>query len=89
MTHAALEGNWELARETHFKISPLCQAMFCESNPAPVKTAMGMLGLIDPELRLPMVPLEKENRRRLRHTMLTYGSDGTTLVAALNALKLE
>jgi 4-hydroxy-tetrahydrodipicolinate synthase len=75
MTHAALEGNWELAQHLHFKMAPLAQAMFCES--------------IDPELRLPMVRLEKENRRQLKFTMLSYGSAGTTLVAAMNSLKLE
>lgn len=89
LTYAALEGDWELARKLHFKTAPLCKAMFFESNPAPVKEAMGMLGLIEPDLRLPMVRMQKENRRRLRHTLLTYGSAGTTLVAALNSLKLE
>jgi len=89
LTHSALEGDWEQARKLHFKTAPLCKAMFIESNPAPVKEAMGMLGLIEPDVRLPMVRLNKENRRRIRHTLLTYGSAGTTLVAALNLVKLE
>ena len=89
LTQAALEGNWNEARALHFKMSPLCRAMFLESNPGPVKAAMGMLGVIDPEVRLPMMPLGKENTRRVRNALLSYGSDGKTLMSALNALQVD
>ncbi|MGH7380437.1 MAG: 4-hydroxy-tetrahydrodipicolinate synthase, partial [Candidatus Methylomirabilales bacterium] len=45
MTHAALSGNWKRAQELHLRLFPLCQSMFYETNPIPVKTAMKLLRL--------------------------------------------
>ena len=66
MTHAALAGDWKLARELHLKLFPLSRAMFIETNPIPCKEAMAMLGLIEPEFRLPMCRMGEANRERLR-----------------------
>jgi 4-hydroxy-tetrahydrodipicolinate synthase len=66
MTHAALEGDWKRARELHLKLFPLCRAAFIETNPIPIKEAMAMLGMIEPELRLPMCRMSDANRERLR-----------------------
>lgn len=73
MTHAALNGDWKRARDLHLKLFPLCQAMFYETNPIPVKTAMGLLGMITPELRLPLSPMAEANVKRLKEAMKRYG----------------
>ncbi|MFN3476795.1 MAG: 4-hydroxy-tetrahydrodipicolinate synthase [Candidatus Methylomirabilales bacterium] len=73
MIHAALNGDWKRAREMHLRLFPLCQAMFYETNPIPVKTAMGLLGMISPELRLPLSPMSEANVKRLKEAMKRYG----------------
>jgi 4-hydroxy-tetrahydrodipicolinate synthase len=54
-THA-LAGNYEDARKLQRQYFPLMEINFVEANPIPVKTAMGLMGLLDPVFRLPMVP---------------------------------
>ena len=73
MTHAALAGDWKLARDLHLRLFPLCRAMFIETNPIPVKEAMAMLGMIEPEFRLPMCRMSEPNRQRLRTVLEQYG----------------
>ena len=68
-----LKGDIDKARELHYKLSPLIEAMFIETNPIPVKTAMGMLGMIEPTLRLPMCEMPEENRSRLESALRDYG----------------
>ncbi len=65
MTRAALDGDWDRARQLHRKYLPLMQANFLESNPIPVKAVLAMMGRIEENYRLPMVPMKKENRARL------------------------
>ena len=69
MVNAALEGNWERARELHYKLLPLFRALFVETNPIPVKTAASLLGLCSDEMRLPMIPMEGENLAMLQETL--------------------
>ncbi|MCS6924111.1 MAG: 4-hydroxy-tetrahydrodipicolinate synthase [Fimbriimonadales bacterium] len=72
MVHAALQGDAETARQWHYRLQPLMQANFWETNPAPVKCVMAMLGLIEDHLRLPLTPVSERTRERLRtllHTM--------------------
>ena len=57
MTSAALAGDFATARQIHLALFDLCRAMFVETNPVPVKTAAGLLGLCSPEVRLPLAPL--------------------------------
>lgn len=52
-----LDGNAAAAREVHHRVFPLFKAMFCESNPIPVKAALAMMGKINNELRPPLAPL--------------------------------
>jgi len=66
MTHAALAGDWKLARDLHLRLFPLSRAMFIETNPIPVKEAMAMLGMIEPEYRLPMCRMSEANRQKLK-----------------------
>jgi len=73
MTHAALAGDWKLARELHVKLFPLARAAFMETNPIPVKEAMGMMGMLEPEFRLPMCPMGATNRERLRAILVQHG----------------
>ncbi|MFA4842618.1 MAG: 4-hydroxy-tetrahydrodipicolinate synthase [Candidatus Omnitrophota bacterium] len=66
-------GNIKKAQEVHYKLLPLVKAMFIETNPIPVKTAMGLLGLCKPDLRLPMCPMSAENVEKLRKALKDYG----------------
>lgn len=73
LTHAALDGDWKRARELHWKLFPICRAMFIETNPIPVKEAMAMLGMVRAEWRLPMCPMSPANRDRLRKALIQAG----------------
>jgi len=74
MVHAALEGDWKRAREMHFKLFAVTQAMFFETNPIPVKEAMAMVGMLPKaEYRLPMCPMTEANRARLRNVLVQAG----------------
>lgn len=73
MTHAALAGDWKLARDLHLRLFPLCRAMFIETNPIPVKETMAMMGMIEPEFRLPMCRMSETNRQRLKAVLDQYG----------------
>ena len=65
MTRAALANDWEKARELQKKFLPLMQANFLESNPGPVKAVLAMMGRIEENYRLPMVPVKKETKAKL------------------------
>lgn len=62
---AFAEGKFDEARRLHFKLSPLFAALFYETNPIPVKEALGLMGKIDPELRLPLCPMGQDTREKL------------------------
>jgi 4-hydroxy-tetrahydrodipicolinate synthase len=61
------------AAERHKKLFPLCRAMFCETNPIPVKTAMRMLGRLNGEMRLPLCDMSQANEVKLRKALQDYG----------------
>jgi 4-hydroxy-tetrahydrodipicolinate synthase len=65
MTQAALDNNWEKARRIHRRFLPLMQANFIESNPLPVKAVLAMMGKIEENYRLPLLPMKKDTRARL------------------------
>lgn len=65
LVQAFAEGRVEEARRLHFKLSPLFAALFYETNPIPVKEALGLMGRIDPELRLPLCPMGQDTREKL------------------------
>jgi 4-hydroxy-tetrahydrodipicolinate synthase len=73
MVHAALDGDWKRARELHYKLFPLARAAFLETNPIPIKEAMAMAGMIEPEFRLPMCRMGEANREKLRGILKAYG----------------
>jgi 4-hydroxy-tetrahydrodipicolinate synthase len=73
LTHAALDGDFKRARELHYRLYPLARAAFMETNPIPIKEAMAMAGMLEPEFRLPMCRMSEANRERLRETLRQYG----------------
>lgn len=73
MVNAALEGEWGEARALHFKLLPLMEANFIESSPAPAKAALALLGRVEENLRLPLVPVEEKTRARLREVLDELG----------------
>jgi 4-hydroxy-tetrahydrodipicolinate synthase len=73
MTHAALDGDWKRARELHYRLFPLARAAFLETNPIPIKEAMAMAGMLEPEFRLPLCRMSDANREKLRGVLRPYG----------------
>ena len=63
----------EDALRWHQQLLPLVKALFLETNPIPVKTAMGLLGMIRPELRLPLCAMSATNQERLAQALIGYG----------------
>ena len=61
----ALDGKMEKARKEHYRLLPLFNGLFIETNPIPIKTAMALKGLMKETFRLPMCPLAPENRAKL------------------------
>jgi len=72
MVHAALEGDWKRARDLHYRLLPLARAAFLETNPIPIKEAMAMAGMLEPEFRLPMCRMGDANRETLRGILKSY-----------------
>jgi 4-hydroxy-tetrahydrodipicolinate synthase len=64
-----LAGRLDEARRIHFALSPLFAALFYETNPIPVKEALGMMGKIDPELRLPLCAMSADHRTQLARVL--------------------
>ncbi|OGX07812.1 MAG: 4-hydroxy-tetrahydrodipicolinate synthase [Omnitrophica WOR_2 bacterium GWA2_47_8] len=67
------KGQLKEAQSLHLKLLPLIKALFLETNPIPVKEAMGMLGLCSPDLRLPLCPMSEANHAKLRDALKVYG----------------
>jgi len=67
------KGNIKKAQSLHYKLLPLIKACFMETNPIPVKTAMGLLGICDAGLRLPMCEMSADNLAKLKKALKDYG----------------
>lgn len=72
MVSAFEKGNIAEAQRLHYKLLPLTKVMFIETNPIPVKTAMGLLGLCGSDMRLPMCEMMPENKERLVKALKDY-----------------
>ena len=72
MVHAALDGDLKRARDLHYRLLPLARAAFLETNPIPIKEAMAMAGMLEPEFRLPMCRMGDANRETLRSILKSY-----------------
>ena len=73
MVKSCLAGDYGAAGQLQLKLKPLCDALFCEVNPIPVKTAMSMMGLCSGELRLPLCPPTEEHTALIRAALESYG----------------
>jgi 4-hydroxy-tetrahydrodipicolinate synthase len=67
------KGNIAAAQKIHYKLLPLIKAVFLETNPIAVKTAMGLMELCEPDLRLPLSKMLPENLEKLRKALKDYG----------------
>lgn len=66
-------GKMEEARKLHLKLLKIANAMFIETNPVPVKTAVALMGMASDEVRLPLAPMADANRAKLAAIMKEYG----------------
>src|SRR5678815_3721114 len=73
MNDLALAGQWDEARTLHYRLLPLMEGNFIESSPGPVKAAMAMMGLLEENLRLPLVPVQEKTRTRMREILIEVG----------------
>ena len=73
MVNAFNAGDKNAAYKIHAKLEPLVKSMFIETNPIPVKTAMGLLGLCSEELRLPLCAMDDANFEKLKTALQEYG----------------
>jgi 4-hydroxy-tetrahydrodipicolinate synthase len=69
MYSAWVNGDIAKARDLHYKLEPLNSAMFIETNPIPVKTALAMMGKIKEEFRLPLCEMSKANKEKLKEVL--------------------
>ena len=73
MVRAYSSGNTSLALKLHEKYYPIYKDLFIETNPCPVKAALSMMGLMDDEFRLPLVPISMASRNKLKKTLKDCG----------------
>ncbi|MDQ3012489.1 MAG: 4-hydroxy-tetrahydrodipicolinate synthase [Acidobacteriota bacterium] len=73
LCHASIEGRLDEARKLNRQLTPIFKAMFIESNPVPVKTALALTGMIEEVYRLPMAPMSKVNRAKLEQVLTEAG----------------
>jgi len=77
LTHAALKGDLATSKKINDALYPINKALFCESNPIPIKAAMYIAGLIPTlEYRLPLVPPSTENMKRIEAIIQNYTIPG-------------
>ena len=73
MMQAMARGDYKAAQDIHFRTLDVVNALFIETNPVPVKTALEMMGQPAGQLRLPLVPMRPETRARLRQCLQALG----------------
>jgi 4-hydroxy-tetrahydrodipicolinate synthase len=73
LVDAFFRGDLQAAQQAQVKFSALVKAMFCETNPLPVKHALFRMGRIAPELRLPLVPISEAGAARVDAALRAYG----------------
>ena len=67
------KGNLKKAQIAHYRLLPLIKTMFIETNPIPLKTAMGLLKMCEPDLRLPLCEMSEDNLEKLKKALKEYG----------------
>ena len=73
VAQACLKGNWEEGRKLQLQLIPLIRAVFIETNPIPVKTALSLMGKCRGDLRLPLTPMGESNLHKMRKSMTAFG----------------
>jgi 4-hydroxy-tetrahydrodipicolinate synthase len=73
LVDASLAGRWDEARAAHYRLLPLMDVNFIESSPGPVKAALASMGLLEENLRLPLVPVTEKTRERVREVISELG----------------
>ena len=72
--HAAwAAGDRAKAQEINDRLMPLHHALFIESNPVPAKYALELLGMVEPGLRLPLVPLQQSTKDAIKAALIKVG----------------
>ena len=66
VANAGLKKDWDTAAALQLQLVPLIRALFTETNPIPVKTALSLMGMCEAELRLPLAPMAEANRDKLK-----------------------
>jgi len=85
MTRAALNNDWNTAREILRRYLPLMQANFIESSPMPVKAVLAMMGRVEEAYRLPMVPVRRDTRSKLQKIATEAGLIAKAAAATADA----
>ena len=65
-------GDIELSKKLFYELLPLCQAMFFETNPVPVKTSLALMGKIEENIRLPLAKMQETNLNKLKEVLRAY-----------------
>ena len=81
LAHACLRGDFAAARQIQSRYLPLMNVNFVESNPIPVKAAMGLMGLLEPVYRLPLCPPGAASMAKIAKVLETVGLAGSVRVA--------
>lgn len=72
MVNSYLKGNIEVSQKLHLDLLDMSNILFVETNPIPVKEALGIMGKIEPEFRLPLCGMSKENKEKLESVLKKY-----------------
>jgi 4-hydroxy-tetrahydrodipicolinate synthase len=73
MANFALANKWDEARRLHYRLLLLMETNFIESSPGPLKAAMAMMGLLEENFRLPLVPITEKSRAKIREVITELG----------------
>lgn len=73
LARAFARGDLARARELHYRLLPLCDALFSETNPIPIKAALALRGKLEEELRLPLLAMTASGKKRLELAMKEFG----------------
>ena len=73
LVRLCLANDFAAAGKLQLDLKELCDALFCEVNPIPVKTALEMMGMCSGTLRPPLCEPSEEHRERIRKTLVRYG----------------
>ncbi len=78
-------GRWQEAMDLHYRLLPINEALFLETNPGPLKWAMGDLGWIAPNYRLPLCEPSPANQERIRAALAQYDLSNMPVAKAVRA----